>query len=424
MNIYYNSAGEIDPTQINKRGQFYDAVTIEQNGVQVAFGSRNKGPIASCGAMFQGALVTDSKDTPNRLYYSLPGFPDAFPKDVYWLELPGVNNDKITSINVVNDRLVVGTRGNLWRINYLPNQDDAGFSRGEAVSLVSGSIGIVNPAAACVFTNQSGQQELAFVDANGIFSTDGYAIRKLSQDLLWVGPSIKAVMSPTNATSVYSIIKGLINDPRTQTLRLLTAAVGWAGSYAAIHAKQGGGLKWTKYSTIDSFGSVSCGTVLKRNTGSWVPIYGMSGTLLVDGQFAGKLYREDSSDSTTYNDPIGGLPADILTREIGFGNLGQEAAIDSIGIHGTIKPTPTSATFTNIGGSVAVTQHYTNRTSDAQSMTTIPGGISNSRNSQAGIDGVNCEELAIRLQLDDTSMFEIHAIHMDGSDFGEVDTSA
>ena len=231
-------------------------------------------------------------------------------------------------------------------------------------------------------------------------------------------------MTPTTSTSVYSIITGLINDPRTQTLRLLTTNAAWAGSYAVIHAKEGGGLKWTKYATTDEYGNVTCGTVVKRNTGSWIPIYGVLGSSLVGGQFDGKLYREDSSDSTTYHDPIGGLPANILTREISFGELGHEAAIDSIGIHGTIKPAPASAVFTNIGGSVAVTQRYTNRTFDAQSMTAIPGGISNSRNSQAGIDGVNCEELAINLQLDDTSMFEIHAIHMDGSDFGEVDTSA
>lgn len=425
MDIYYvGTSTDEDDRNKDKRGQYYDAVSVEQGGVQVSFGARNKAPIASTGTMFQGSLVVDSKDEPNKLYYSMPGFPDAFPTDVYWIELPGVNNDKITSINVVNDRLVVGTRGNLWRINYLPNQDDAGFSRGEAVSLISGNVGIVNPNAACTFRNQQGQQELAFVDSNGIFSTDGYAVRKLSQDLLWVGPSSKAVMTPTTFQSIYSNVIGLVNDPRSQTLRLITNANAWAGSYADIHTKQGGGLKWTKYASGDAFGSITSVVCIKRNTGAWVTVYGVTAPALVSGQYVGKIYREDSSDSTSYNEPMGGLVPQILTREISFGNFTGESSMDSIGIHGTMRTSPITANFTNIPAEATTTQLFTNAASVGGVSTIIPGAIAGSRNSQAGIDGVNCEEVSIRLDLQSTNMFEMHGIHMNVSDFGEADTSA
>jgi hypothetical protein len=417
MSIYYSGHGSEDDSLKDKSGQFYDAVVVEQEGVQVAFGARNKGPIASTGAMFQGSLVTDSKDEPTKIYYSLPGFPDAFPKEVYWLELPGVNNDKITSINVINDRLLVGTRGSLWRINYLPSQDDAGFARGEAISLVSDSVGIVNQSASCTFTNQNGQQELAFVDANGIFSTDGYAIRKLSQDLLWIGPSAKSVSSPTSLAAIYDSVRGLVTDPRTQTIRLLTYSAGWAGSYAAIHAKPGGGLKWTRYGTTDGAGFANCIHCIRRENGTWIIVYGMTSG-------SGKIYREDSSDSTTYNDPMDGQYPIITTREISFGNFSGESSMDSIGIHGTMRTSPSSAAFTNISAQVTTTQRFTNAGVAAAAEATIPGNVAGSRNSMAGIDGVNCEEVSISLTLSELKMFELHGIHMNVSDFGEVDTRA
>lgn len=444
MYIEYNATS----TRVTKDTKFYEAVTIETSGVQSAFGANKPGKIASTGTIFSGSLVTNSKEDPNRIFYSVPGFPDYFPTDVYWFELPGVDNDKITYIGTVNDRLVVGTRGSLWRINYLPSQDDASFARGQAVSLISNTVGIVNPTSACVFVNLQGQQELAFVDTNGVFSTDGYGIRKLSQDLLWVGPSNRAVFTSTSQTSPYTNVIGLVNDARTQTLRLLTTGGGWIGSYAAIHGKQGGGLKWTKYylnynkySVVNGDHVLGACTVcsaacIRRVNGTWIVVYGMGPAYGLYTEHGGLIAREDSSDSTTYNNPMGyanSIYPQVLTREISPAGLTNEFSVDGLAIHGTLKSSLTSNAFYNVGAAITASQRQTNAAAVAASGF-IPGGVAGSRMAYAGIDGVNGDSTALTIAFEPLTdgamwekvagMFEIHAIILDVNDFGEVDTSA
>lgn len=418
--------------------KYYDAVTLEVAGTQVSYGANGKPPIASTGAMFEGSLVTDAKGEPNKLYYSVPGYPDYFPNNVYWFKLPGVHNDRITYIGTINGRLVVGTRGNLWRINYLPSQDDASFQRGQAIDLISDSVGIVNPASACAFTNPNGQLELAFVDANGVYSTDGYSVRKLSQDLLWVGNNGVVPTNVAASNNIYTYICGLINDPRTQTLRLLTSKRTFIGSYAAIHAKQGGGLKWTT-STVYNRATVSgsdyiafpnCIHSLRRANGTWLVTYGMAqGQTLIGAPasvtgIGGTVLREDSNDTTTFSQPFGYSSVDfpyIKTRAISPNGPGSELAVDGLCLHG-FKQTTLGGNPTSLGCSVTANMSFTNAPPSTSS-TTLPS-VANAKANYAGIDGVNGEEVQFTIQMSDRNMFELHGIIMDASDFGEVDTSA
>lgn len=428
MNIYYDKTwSEDDPDT-----KYYDSVKVSQAGVSLSFGANGKPPIASTGVMFDGCLVTNQVDTPQRIVYSMPDYPDSMPKDIYWLDLPAEDNDKITAVAVINDKLIVGMRNSLWRVNYLPSQEDASFARGEAFSLVSSIVGIVNTRALCKFTNAGGQQELAFVDSNGVFSTDGYNIRKLSQDLLWVGASNRAVITASTTQNVPSKILALINDPRTQTIRLITnSGWGWAGSYAAIHNKPGTGIKWTKYYTtnnVDVSGSVyganvNRATVIRRNNGVWIVVYGfLVGTNAVVG---GHVVREDSADTTTYNLPMNAINAypTIATREISVVGPGNEMSVDGVGIHGTNKLSQSSNQYYNIGATVNATQLFTNA-GTSLSETSIPGNVANSRMSYAGIDGINTESVLFNFQLSAQGMFEIHAILLDIDNFREADISA
>jgi hypothetical protein len=434
MQIMYTGTS----SKVSQANKFYDAVSLEIAGTQVPFGANKAAPAASTGAIFDGSLVINSKNEPNKLYYSVPGYPDYFPTDVYWFELPGVHNDRITYIGTINGRLVVGTRGNLWRINYLPSQDDASFQRGQAIDLISDSVGIVNPASACTFTNANGQLELAFVDANGVYSTDGYSVRKLSQDLLWVGNNGVVATSMAANNNIYTAIRGLVNDPRTQTLRLLTSSRTFIGSYAAIHAKQGGGLKWTT-SKAYSYASVgaqdyvafpNCIHSLRRANGTWLVTYGMDMARTMGGAernvagIGGTVLREDSSDTTTFSQPFAIPNQDfpyIKTRAISPNGPGSELSVDGLCLHG-FKQTTLGGAPTSLGCSVTADMSFTNAppSTSSAALPSVQGAKAN----YAGIDGVNGEEVQFTIQMSDRNMFELHGIIMDASDFGEVDTSA
>jgi hypothetical protein len=371
VTVYY--AGTSESTKPDQK--LYDAVIVEEAGVQLRFGANGRPPKSSMGCVYEGSLVVDDIDHFGKACYSVPGSPDYMPTDVYFIDLPV--NESLTYMGVVNNRMVVGTLSGLWRINYLPNEDDASFSRGRAFEKISDTVGIINRNCACLFTNAMGQQELAFVDTNGVFATNGYSIRKLSADLAWTGPQ-PSVFGMSYGGSIKNIILALVNDPRTQTLRMIksTATTSYIGSYAARHVKQDGSLKWTSYSAVyspsNTYNPKAC-ICFRKATGAWVVTYAI--TTSPGGVEGGSVVREDSTDTTSFNPTMNVSTPQIITREILPGGLGGEAELNAIIIHG-ISWSTSGTNASNLGGEITIFQRFTNADMNNNTVLTLPGGCS------------------------------------------------
>lgn len=407
INIFYAATNAATTT-----GKLYDAITIAGTSAELKFGANGKPPVASTGAMFEGSLVLDDVANPGKLVWSVPGFTDYFPQDVYFNVLETGDNDTITFLGTVNDRLVCGTKGTLWRINYLPNEQDASFSRGRAASLISDKVGILRPTAACLFTNAMGLQELAFVDTNGIFATNGYTIRSLSEDLRWVGFSTGVFSSISS--SIYSQVKALINDPRTQTLRLVLGNGYYTASYAPRHAKPGSGLKWAGPGDArKSSAQPSSAVVIRRNNGVWIVVYGYKAN-------SGAVAREDSNDSSAFTPFTGGMA--LKTRDIFPSGVGEEASLDSLIVEGIDRGLSTNDQSPS--WTASVTQLFTNDTPPPNTVLTYAGAVSQVHVSEVPCGSVNANGFRVNLSPTsvDSGMVEIHQIGFALTPYGEGET--
>lgn len=419
VTVYY--AATSAATKSDQR--VYPSIIVEEAGAELRYGANGRPPKASMGVEFEGCLVTNDVAHPNKLCWSIPGNPDYFPTGVYWLDLPG---DGITGLGVANNRLIVGMSGRLYRINYLPNESDASFSRGRAFELLSSSVGILHQNCISSFTTPDGRQELALADANGIFSTDAYSVRKLSADLQWVGPQATSVFPPSLSSGIAGATIALLNDPRTQTIRFLTTQDSgryFAGSYAARHAKPNG-LKWSKCSAGYNSGNVfvpSAAVCFRRATGAWIAAYAYASGLIPGA--GGGVTREDSHDTATLHTVLNSVLAPVVrTREIYDSGIGGESELGSIIIHGVDRETGNSTK--NIGGTASISQYYTNATRNTASTATITGGTSNCRLAEIGVGSVNCDGFSMGLAIDTTGMFELQSIGLRTESFGESDNRA
>jgi len=290
-------------------GRVYDSIQIDQAGEQLNFSAKMPPPKASVGAVFQSSLVTNDVANPRRIVWSNPGEPDSFVPDAYYLDDFGGNqSDEITYIGEVSGRCVVGMLGSCWRINYLPNENDASIVRGDAVSPISTSEGIANPRAACKFSMPGMGEVIAMAGAAGIFVTDGLTIEPVSDGLDWSA----IVGTPPNVSN----IKALINEPGTKTLRLLLATGDeYCMSYARKHRTRFGG-KWTGPNTKRWNTRIPvAATSVRLDSGVHAPFYcyASTGTSAVP-----TIARDDASD-TGYVSPshsmTSGAPV-IQTRDI------------------------------------------------------------------------------------------------------------
>lgn len=173
-------------------------------------GKNGMPPSSNTGDIYQDCLVVNDVSAPKLVKYSFPGTPEYFPA-TYYLSFQTRDNDEVTCIRVVNNRLVVGLLHSVWRINYLPSERDASFDRGLAIEPISRSFGIVNPMCACIFSIDSDTELLAFVSEKGIHLTNAYHVSTQTQNQNWRG--IISTASGTTSTPI-----ALINDPENQEL--------------------------------------------------------------------------------------------------------------------------------------------------------------------------------------------------------------
>lgn len=300
VNVYYaggsNSTIALTP---------YNYITISTPGGSAFYSEDGPPPVASTGDIFEDCLVVNNAANPSRIDYSIPGKPESFPTgDIYTIDFSTRVKDSVSCIRTVGRALGVGMKNSLWRVNYLPNEDDANFSRGRAVDLIDSGKGIVNPMASCLYTGHDGRTALAFFSYAGLFATDLFSVWPLAPDL------------DTRVITKYNSVQ-LINNPQLQELVLYY----WDGgesqpdayganrafhfSYAARHLKTGIGgdnISALKVSGPVVVSNLSGGNysyarsvcVRPTSTGSQI-LLGYAGT------GGGVLWGDAVIDSPTYN---------------------------------------------------------------------------------------------------------------------------
>lgn len=157
-------------------GDVYDVINVNN---QASISANTPPPAADCGTIFNDSLVVNDLSTPGRVRWSVPGMPESFPEP-YYFDIPAPQNDKITGMWVVNNKLIVGTDTQMWRINYLALADDVSFQKGQICDLLDANAGCVGPLAAAVYSGMQGRAELAYLDKSGLNSTDGFATRSVA----------------------------------------------------------------------------------------------------------------------------------------------------------------------------------------------------------------------------------------------------
>jgi hypothetical protein len=186
----------------------FETVVYTYGEEAVQTGRNGPPPSSSTGDVFQDSLVVNDLSDPSLIRYSYSGKPESFPA-TYFLNFESRENDAVSLIKVVNNRLIVALSGSLWRVNYLPTDNDASFDRGKALEAVSRSYGVVNPMCACVFSPGGDSELLAFVSNQGVHCTDGYSLTTLTDGLDWRGG-----IMPTGATAI-----ALVNDKENCILK-------------------------------------------------------------------------------------------------------------------------------------------------------------------------------------------------------------
>lgn len=321
VNVYYG--GSLESTTV------FPTVAYTFGDITAQVGKNGPPPSASTADFYEDTLVTNDVDNPAVIRYSAPGEPDSFPA-TYYVDFETRDNDRVTLVKTVNDRLIVGLKNSLWRMNYLPSERDASFDRGKSKQPISRTNGVINPMCACTFTRDGGQEELAFVSQKGIHTTDGYNFNTRSGNINWRG------MFSTSSTGI-----ALINDPETEKLRflfqndsfgnetMLELQFGYAkGDVDADgNFKVGGPVHLRNYSAAaDDFADLKAAWSVTRANGATTIYYGYGGAATAAG--AGTVYRETTSFT-------GQIPAQeprltYQTRRMYLAGFGNEWRLDQV----------------------------------------------------------------------------------------------
>lgn len=226
----------------------YGSLTISVAGAGAVSISRDSVPPTwSTGDVFEDSLVVNDISDKSIIRYSFPGLPHSFPS-LYFMGFETKQADEVKCIRAVNDVLIVGLVGQVWRVNYLPNETDSEFSRGRCKELISANHGIMGPDAACLFTPVEGTSWLAYVSHDGLYATDGLSTRLLTMDIDWENLVERSLLG--------SAI--LVNVPHLWSLFFYFVATGGSApnnrmlslSYHPQHLKENSFLKVAGPSTL------------------------------------------------------------------------------------------------------------------------------------------------------------------------------
>jgi len=296
-----------DGSAVNLDGVPFRTIAISVGGVTAVLGADGNPPVASTGDIFEDQMVTNDMSDRSIIRYSLPGRVDAFP-ELYFVNFETKETDEVTCIRRAQNKLLVGLRTQLYRMNYLPRETDSEFDRGRCYEVLSESFGITGPHAAASFSPDGGAQLLAFLSHAGLLVTDGFEVRPATSGIDWTA----LLKYPSSGDATNYLEYAVLTDYPNESLLVLdyipaSAANGTTTPSAALylhyhssHRDQGGKLKVTGPVTVSA---------LSRCRGQ------LGGRLvMLTGQASGTVFVEDRgylSDGAS-----GVIAPSIKTRDI------------------------------------------------------------------------------------------------------------
>lgn len=389
----------------------FPSIVIEQGDVTAAVGRNGPPPVSSTGDVFEDHMVVNDVANPSQIRWSTPGDPESFPP-IYSMDFETPDNAAVTFIRTLNNRVIVALTNWIFRINYLPEETDANFSRGRCKEVLSNQIGIVNPMCGCTYTDPDGQQRLAGVSDNGIFSTNGFDFQDMTADLKW-----SDVIATANSRCI-----ALVNDPTNEKL-LFYFRNDSLGSesyrrlgvcYGSEHTKGGrpkiDGPVFVRNKTGSDTASLESAWSLRRSTGRTGIYTGYGGTGSASAAGAGYVYF-DTGSTIPANDPAFGF----TTRRIYAAGLGNEFKQNEVYYYLSNQTGTQTLTATAFSTKTNDTSGEVNRGSNTS---TIGGQIFGKIPFSLGVEGLRLQ-FAITSGHDDLAM---ESIVLDGENFGEEDS--
>ena len=198
----------------------FSATYVSLGGVSAASGENGKPPVASCGCILADSMILNDVSKPQRVLWSVPGKMDAFPSQ-YYIDIETPENDVVTAIASYGGRGIVMLNNSIWRLNYVPTEDDVRFQRGPALDLIDPNFGCVGPNAWCEFVDKQGRPEIAYLSSKGLRSTDGFTTRVLCDNFDWT-TYLYPDSAPANALSNAV----LLNNPDNEEIILFAPGLG------------------------------------------------------------------------------------------------------------------------------------------------------------------------------------------------------
>jgi len=357
VKVFQFISGSTSPS-VNLAGTPFRTVNVNVAGITTSYGADGPPPVSSTGDMFEGQLVLNDVTDQSIIRYSLPDNIESFPS-IYFLNFESKVQDVVTYIRRLGNKLLVGLRQQLYRVNYLPRESDAEFDRGRSYESISETEGIVGTQAACLFSPEGGPLYLAYISHAGPRYTDGFQTFPLNNDLDWA----TTVRLPVAAGATNYLQSSILVDyPLLQQLWFYYTPPGQTTNtkamvfhYSRDHRNEDGTCKATGPIDVAAYAAVNA-----RLAGNDV---------LLTGQSGGFVYVEDRG----FTHAAGGtIPFAVKTREIYPGAPGSTASIESLFVRHGAHTSPSS--------SVSVTP-YTRYKDDAQatqaakSFTTANAGL-------------------------------------------------
>jgi hypothetical protein len=389
-------------------------------------GKNGPPPSSNTGDVYEDTLVVNDVQSPSFIRYSFPGDPEAFPQ-TYFIDFETRENDKVTLIKVVNNRLVVGLDTSIWRVNYLPSERDASFDRGKAIEVISRSVGVINPMCACTFTMEGGQENLAWVSQKGLHTTDGYGFQTRSARLAWRGAAwwTEGVL-PFGVSSAIA----LLNNPEEQELLFFyrndlhssDSYLCMHFSYAQGNVLEDGDLKASGPVIIRNYdnGSVSFANLksawaVPRANGDTSIFMGYGGTNTTPG--AGQVFIEASGTSL----PALNSTASYSTRRMFLAGEGQEFRVNEV-----LEYAHSTTIARNISWStqtVKTNQGSENVSQSSKSVTIATGAAAGNTGTHWRIPmSFSCEGVIFTRASSPKGPEGIEYLIVDGDDFAEEDS--
>lgn len=302
---------------LSKAGPMFPYTAIQIGNIITIVGSNGPPPIASTGDIYEGQMVVNDITDPNKIWYSLPDGVDYFPA-IYFISFETKENDEVTFIRRLGDKLVVGLRHQLYRVNYLPRGEDSEFDRGRCYEAISEDHGVCGLQAGTLFSPPDRSQLLAYVSTNGIHATDGFTTTTLTEDLDW--PHMVKVSELSKSI--------LINYPKYSSLVLYYIPYGsdmtyptralWF-NYHPSHIKEGGKLLVSGPTKLgEEGGQTTCSSCIGKF---------LNDPFMLTGRNDGMVFVED----VNFVDEGGlGILPDIVTRDIYAAGIGYEYTIERL----------------------------------------------------------------------------------------------